>query len=80
MNANTITGAHDSTAPEGPTPNSSSVPTPCCQTSVITPQVAKTDSRFIAIAFAGSTIERNARASSTNVTTEISTSISGKEP
>src|ERR687897_790132 len=80
MNAKMIIGAQKAIEPVGSTPNSALVRKPSCHTSVTTPQVANTDSRFIAIAFSGRTTERNARARSTNVISEIRPSMIGNEP
>ena len=60
--------------------NSADEPWPCCQNHVITPNVAASESRFSTIAFAASTTERNARASSRNVSTATTPNISGKLP
>ena len=61
-------------------PNSAPEPWPCCQKNVITPNVAASEIRFSRIAFAASTTERNARASSRNVSTATTLNISGKLP
>ena len=50
-------------------PQIASEPQPCCQTSTIRPQAAPTDSRFSRTALSGMISERNARASSRNVST-----------
>ena len=61
-------------------PQISSEPWPSCQTSAMTPHAAATDRTLSTIAFAGSSSERNARASSRKVRIEISAIISGNEP
>ena len=48
-------------------PQIASEPKPCCQTSTIRPHAAATESRFRRTALSGRTSERNARASSRNV-------------
>ena len=61
-------------------PHSCSEPWPSCHTIVSTPHAAATLITFSTIALSGSTIERNARASSTNVISPMSRIISGKLP
>ena len=61
-------------------PQSRFEPWPFCQTSVSTPHAAATLITLRITAFSGSSSERNARASSTNVITAISAIISGKLP
>ena len=61
-------------------PQIASEPEPCWKTSTIRPQAAATESRFSRTALSGRTSERKARASSRNVSTEMSAIISGKLP
>ena len=61
-------------------PQIASEPQPCCQTRTRSPHAAATESRFSRTALSGSTSERNARASRTNVSAEISAITSGNSP
>ena len=60
--------------------NTAFEPCPSCQNSTISPSVAPSEIRLRITAFNGSNSDRNARASRMNVSTAISTSISGKLP
>jgi hypothetical protein len=79
-NANTISGVQEEIEPVAWIPQIASEPWPFCHTSAITPQAAAMLRVLSTIAFAGNSIERNARASSTNVVIAISATISGKLP
>ena len=61
-------------------PQIASDPNPCWKTSTMSPQAAATESRFSSTALSGRTSERNARARSRNVRTEMSTRMSGNLP
>ncbi len=53
-------------------PNTASEPWPSCQNSTVAPKVAATETMFSRTAFTGSTIDRNVRTSSMNVTSAMS--------
>jgi hypothetical protein len=57
-----------------------SLPYPFCQTRTSTPYAAPSDTRLSSTAFAGSTSDRNARASNKNVTRQTIPSMYGKRP
>ena len=78
--AKTTIGISTLIEPVAPMPQIASDPTPCCHTRTIRPQAAPTESRFSRTALRGRTSERNARASRTNVSTEITAMTSGKLP
>ncbi len=61
-------------------PQIASEPKPSWKTSTIRPQAAATESRFNTTALSGRISERNARARSRKVRTEISARMTGKLP
>ena len=75
-----MSGIHAVIEPVAGMPQIASEPWPCCQTSSSTPQAAPTLSDVQQHRLGGSSSERNARASRTNVTSAISAIISGKLP
>ena len=79
-NANTISGIQNVTAPVAWMPKIAFEPCPSCQNSTITPSVAASESRLSSTALNGSSSERNARTSSTKVSSAMIVSISGKLP